>query len=360
MTKISRYFLAAFLRPFFFSYGALMTLMLAAQLMERLDKFIAESAGLWQIVGYLGAVIPTRSLEIFPVATLLASLFSLGNLSDRQEITAVVSGGIHPWRCAKPLLAVGILLTGLSWTLSEWVVPFSNRRAKRIYNQDIRRLTFEKPTSFTQVVAEGRNVFYFIDLLDTEAARMENVVVDERKEGKPVAQIQGETATWKDGAWTFHNGMERRFGNDGLTLSHQIPFQKKTIALSETPHDLAPANIDPEELSHRSLKKHIQKMQRLGIPSHRQEVDLHMKQAFPWANMIVLLLGIPFAFQKGGSKVKAIGFSLGVAFLYFGLMQVGRALGQKPWFPPVLGAWLANLIFLGLGAKLFLKMRRLS
>ena len=58
---------------------------------------------------------------------------------------------------------------------------------------------------------------------------------------------------------------------------------------------------------------------------------------------IVLFLAIPFAFQKSGGKVKAIGLALAVAFSYFGLMEVGGALGQKSCFPPLLAAWMANL-----------------
>jgi lipopolysaccharide export system permease protein len=85
-----------------------------------------------------------------------------------------------------------------------------------------------------------------------------------------------------------------------------------------------------------------------------------MKLALPWANLIVLILGIPFAFQKSGGKVKAVGFALGVAFFYFGLMQVGRAVGQKTWCAPWLGAWMTNLVFLGVGGWMFLRMRKLA
>ncbi|MBP8004796.1 MAG: LptF/LptG family permease [Elusimicrobia bacterium] len=118
MTRLGRYVLKSFLKPLLFSYGAMTLLVLMAELMERLDKIIAGKADLGVIARYLLALWPVRSLELLPVAALLAILLSLGQLSRRMEITAAMSGGVHPWKLTAPLLSMGVVLSLFSLGLS--------------------------------------------------------------------------------------------------------------------------------------------------------------------------------------------------------------------------------------------------
>ena len=361
MTRISRYFLQAYLKPFLFSFSALALLIMVSEMLERLDKFIAGHAPASVIIQYILSILPTRSIEIFPMAALLAVLFSLGQLSRNQEITACMSGGVHPWKCAQPLLLTGLFMAGFCWALGEYVVPPASRHAKRLWEMDIRHITFNHQTRFTNLTAAGENgIFYSMSLLDTAEGRMENLLVDQLKDGKPWRQTQAKSAQWTGDGWTLRTGVQRAFTDDGLGMADQRPFTEEKMPFREAPSDLTPQDPDPDRMSSRQLREHVRRLKILGIPTRKQEVELHMKWALPWANFIVLLLGIPFAFQKRGGKVKAVGLALGVAFFYFGLMQVGRALGQKPWCPPLVGAWLANLVFLSMGSGLFLRMRKLA
>ncbi|MBI4396347.1 MAG: LptF/LptG family permease [Elusimicrobia bacterium] len=360
MSKITRYFLKAFLHPLFFSFGALCVLVLVSELLEHLDRFLAAKASLAIVGQYVLSLLPIRSVEILPVAALLAVLFSLGNLSRHREITAAMLGGIHPWKCVQPILLCGVALSLFCLLLSEWVVPFTSHRAKELWDLEIRRLTTRRQTRYDQLTVAGENIFLTMGLLDTEHQWMENVVLDRLEDGRPVSQIQAHRAEWREGAWHFMDGVKRSFGADGLTLTNQEPFSEETVALKERPEDLVPQDPEPEEMSYKSFNRYLRRLRALGVPTRKQEVELHLKLALPWANLIVMLLGIPFAFQKTGGKVKAVGFALGVAFFYFGLMQVGRAIGQKPWFSPLMGAWLANMIFLSLGGWLFYRMRKLA
>jgi lipopolysaccharide export system permease protein len=361
MTRITRYFLSEFIRPLFFCMGVLTVLILVSELLEHLDKFIAAEAGMFKVAVYLFSILPMRFVEILPVAALLAALFSLGNLSRRQEITAAMAGGVHPWRCAKPLLICGALLSLVAMGLHEWVVPPTNRRAQTLWKTEIRHFSLLHQRKFDQLTVAGRGgTFYAIGLLDLGGQRMENVAVDRLDRGRLAEQIQAKQAQWTGDRWIFFHGVERRFSPSGQILVRQEPFREKEMGLQDKPEDLVPQQEKADEMSYKDFKRHLRRLKALGMPIRRQQVDLYMKLSFPAANFIVLLIGVPFAMRKAGGKVRAIGFALGVAFFYFGLMQVGRALGQKPWCPPLLGAWLANLVFLAAGAYFFWKLKELS
>ncbi len=360
MTRLGRYVLKSFLKPLLFSYGAMTLLVLMAELMERLDKIIAGKADLGVIARYLLALWPVRSLELLPVAALLAILLSLGQLSRRMEITAAMSGGVHPWKLTAPLLSMGVVLSLFSLGLSEGLTPWANRQVKKLWNTDIRRLTHRKPTRFYNITVAGPRVFYAIGTLDLEKGRMENVVIDLVRDGRPDRQIQARTARWEESGWTLRNGFERVYRPDGRGIERVRGFQKSHLDRNDPPANLVPQEPDPDDMSQFTLRHQIQRLKSLGIATQKFEVELYMKTALPWSNLVIVFLGIPFAFNKRGGKVRAVAVALAVAFAYFGLLQVGRALGQKPWCPPLLGAWTANFVFLAIGGRLFWRMRSLA
>jgi lipopolysaccharide export system permease protein len=358
MTKLNRYVLASFLKPLFLSYFSMTILVLMAELMERLDKIIASKASFLIVARYLLALWPVRSMELFPVAALLAALFSIGQLSRRMEITAAMAGGIHPWRVVSPLLFAGIGLSIFTWGLGEAFTPWANREVKKLWNVEIKHITSPRQSRFDNVTVSGQGVFYAIGLLDIHKETMENVVIDLVENGVPLHQWQAREALWTPEGWRLFNGTERTFA--GNRLDQQNPFKEKQTQLIDKPEDLVPRDIDPEEMNLRELGQHIERLKILGIETRKAEVERYMKTALPWANLIIVMLGIPFAFNKRGGNVRAVAVALGVAFAYFGLLQVGRAFGLRPWCPPLLGAWLANVVFLLIGTRLFIRMRSLS
>jgi lipopolysaccharide export system permease protein len=361
VTKLTRYILVSFLRPLIFSFASLCLLVFVGELMDNLNKFLRGNAGVRVVGEYLLALLPVRSVELFPVAALLAALFSLGNLSRRREVTAAMSGGLHPWKLVQPLLWTGVVLSLLSWFLGEAVVPMASRRAKTLWNMEIRHFTNRRQTVYDQVQTVGaQRTFYSTRELNISAGTMEYVVIEETVDGKIRRQFHARSAEWRPKGWFLREGTVRNFDPTGVRILRQVPFQERQTQFRDSPDDLVPQQPDSETMSTRELKAQLDRMKRLGVPTQKMEVDLRTKVAFPWANLIVLLVGIPFAFNKEGGKVKAVGFALGVAFFYFGLMQVGRALGQKDWCPPIAAAWLANACFLVIGLRLFWRMRKLA
>ena len=360
MKKLNRYVLGSFLKPLFLSYASLTLLVLMADLMERLDKIIAGKVSVFIVARYLLALWPVRSLELFPISALVAALLCIGTLSRRMEITAAMAGGIHPWRVVSPLLYAGIALSIFSWGVGEAITPWANREVKKLWNIEIRHITSPRTSAFSQVTASGKGVFYAIGHLDLSTEKVFDVVVDRVDErGGPLHQWQAKEGLWTPEGWRFYNGTERHFSGH-TSLGKQKPFKEKQTDLMEKPADLVPKDLDPEEMNLRELGQHIQKLRILGIDTRKAEVERYMKTAIPWSNLIILMLGIPFAFNKRGGKVRSVAVALGVAFAYFGLLQVGRAVGLRPWCPPLMGAWFANAVFLLIATRLFWRMRSLA
>ncbi len=104
------------------------------------------------------------------------------------------------------------------------------------------------------------------------------------------------------------------------------------------------------------LYDYISRVKRGGGEAQKEMVDLFLKISFPFANLIIILFGAPLASNPRRSGAAfGFGVSLMICFLYWGFIQLGRALGHHGTLHPFLSAWLANLVFGGIGGILLWK-----
>src|SRR5258708_3745677 len=76
---------------------------------------------------------------VLPVATLLALLFSLGQLQQRGELTACRCAGISSFRLYAPYFAIGMLLSLISLVGGLTFLPKLNFASRTIYRVHIKR-----------------------------------------------------------------------------------------------------------------------------------------------------------------------------------------------------------------------------
>ena len=71
-------------------------------------------------------------------------------------------------------------------------------------------------------------------------------------------------------------------------------------------------------MSYTELRTYIQKIQSAGYDSTRYLVDLYAKLSYPFLNLIMILIGIPFALKTGrsGGVALSIGISVMIGFAY--------------------------------------------
>ena len=109
----------------------------------------------------------------------------------------------------------------------------------------------------------------------------------------------------------------------------------------------------PEEMSFWELKKYTRKIREEGYDSIRGVVDLNIKIAFPFISLVLTLVGIPIALRKKKGGIPfSITIAIGISFLYLLTFGLSRSLALSGALPPILGAWLANLLFLLVGISL--------
>ena len=126
MKKIDKLVLGSFWGPFFLTLGVVIFIFLMRLLMFYIDDFVTKDLDLatfGRLLFYFALLtIPTA----LPLAVLLSSLMTFGNLGEFFELTAMKSAGISLTRAMRPLLIVALLISGFSFWFNNSVAPWAN------------------------------------------------------------------------------------------------------------------------------------------------------------------------------------------------------------------------------------------
>ena len=91
MKILHRYLLLQFLRTLAVSLAAFSFLFLVFDFFDRVDNLIAEDASLWNSLRYFALKIPLTVNLMLPIATLVATLFTIGMLSKNSPRCAALA-----------------------------------------------------------------------------------------------------------------------------------------------------------------------------------------------------------------------------------------------------------------------------
>lgn len=347
---LDRYLVQGFLAPFGVTLSIFALLVVMGKFFEKMEVFNNFKARIPDIVIYLLLGLPPWLNMVLPIATMLALLFSLGALQQRGELTAARSAGIPTARLFAPYFVMGLGLGVISLIGGLSVFPKSNFESRSVYRVKIKKgeaLTYRRDN----VVAAGRNHQRFtIGWLDAENNLMKDVVVD-RFDGSMnwLEAISASEAKYENGQWKFLKGSVRRHHPDDPSLLLEEHFAERAIDIAERPSDFALENKAADDMTGREILRRIRRLQGLGVATYKERVSFHLKLALPFANLVVILLAIPFAVRSSHQgRTQTFTYALLLAFLYWGMTSVFKSFAEHGHLAPWLAAWMSNLIFGGL------------
>ena len=337
----------------------LLTLFLVVDVFEKIDVFLDHRASPWLVARFYFFQLPAWAVLVLPIALLLATFLSLGQLNKFGELTAMRVSGVSLVRILRPVFALAVAATLGSFLFNEVVVPRATGVRDRIYDQQIQRLNRATPNERADVtyLGEGGRI-YFIRLYVIPERRMHEVSLQEFQAGTLRRRIDAAEATWDGQRWVFSAGYVRRF--DGRGNERATPFSRLAVGgLAERPDDFARESRDPREMNARELVAYIVRLRTSGARVANYLVDLHLKLSFPLINVIVVMIGAAVATRlRMQSAALGFGLSIGISFVYYAFMRTGQALGHSGVLPPYLAAWLGDLVFGAVGLLMMVRAQR--
>lgn len=356
MRIMSRYVVFQFAMPFGVSALAFAVVFVVIDLVDRLSSFIDREVGLATILSYYLCYLPYIVVLVLPMAVLLAGLFCMGGLIQRGELLAMKSAGISLYQVVIPLQILALGISILAAIMADQVVPRANRARTQI--EQPRRSAIGPQSIRVQIALRdtGRRVLSMKEY-DAKAMKGRQVVLDTYKSGSLTKRVRAEEAIWATTEWHFMNG-DRRVFSDGKECYRAFHmWEAKDLTL--TPEDLTRDIVPEDQMTYSELTAFIHRKTRNGSQTLRESVALHMRLAFPFANFVIALFGLPLAsrMRRTGRPIQ-IGMCLLICFAFYGCIQLGRAMGWNDVLSPAWGAWGANAIFGAIGIILLLTTRK--
>lgn len=151
LRKLDKLILGPFIGLFILTLCVAIFILLTQFLLIWFDELIGKDLGLLtylQLLFYFGI---NATPQAFPLATLVASLITFGNLGEHAELTALKSAGISVLRVLLPLFVFVVVLSGFVFFSNSYLVPKVNIQAYTLLF-DLRR---KKPS-----IAIKEGVFY--------------------------------------------------------------------------------------------------------------------------------------------------------------------------------------------------------
>lgn len=356
-TILDRYMLTELAGPFVFGLSAF-TLIFAATEILNVGKLVSnDHAPLWAALAVFGWSLPADVVLVIPMALLLGTLLAVQRLSGESEINAMKAAGITFTRIVAPLLAVGILMSFVTYYLQENVVPYADDELTEIENAVINHVSaFNRDlTVSAPLPGGGRQVTIATAYEPNSRALLHVTLIQYDNHHAPRQIVFADRAEFSADKWTLENTSVYRFNPDGTTLAEpRIPQQE--VQIGEKPSDLVKrmSNDDPENMSRSQIADVVRSGQLTQNELKKYVTTYQEKLARPFACFVFILIAIPFglrSIRSSGSTSLGFGLSLLIVFVYYVVMTACSFAGEAFLAFAAFWAWMPNFLFtvIGLG-----------
>lgn len=357
MRKIDWYILKKLFVTFFFCMFLFTLIAVAVDSSEKTDDFVKSGLSTSQIITqYYFGFIPYIWGLLFPLFVFIAVIFLTSRMAARSEVVAILASGTSYNRFLRPFVIGGFVLAMILWLASRYVIPKaqeirSNFQATYIDKYGVKSDPFHTSTIYKR---SDPNTYVGFRYYDTSTKSASGFYLDRVKNDKVVYNLRGETLSWDTSKnnWKLTNATERYING----LQEKVTVRKEMhLNLNIKPKDLQNDEYIKDKLNTAELRNFIRMEELRGSEGlNTLRVELYRRTATPFAVLLLTLIGVVVSSRKlrGGSGLHlAIGIVIAVLFILFD--RFSTVFSIKGNFPPLLAAWVPNLIFGGVAYWLY-------
>lgn len=362
MRILDKYITRQFIMPFLTCLFIFYFLFIIGDILGHLDDFSEKQVSFTVLFQYYAAWIPIIFVRTCPIAIVLSTLFTLGILNKNNEITGMKASGISLFRIIFPFLFSSLILSFIVLIVNDYYVPKAEFTTTKTKEEKIEKKGVLSQKIIENVSLHGENnKIYIAQKYDVSKKILYMLTITQHDDLKRVrAEMRADKACWEDKTkqWRFYNLVTVHKDEKGRITKRPVLQKEVLLSIPEKPEDFLRHQDESTFMSYLALKKHISRLRSAGSSTHQEQIDLYRKIAFPFANLIIVLVAIPFALNAPRSGA-LIGVVLGIGFclLYYILEAVILAVGKEGFMPPLLAAWLANIGFGTAGGYLIYRLR---
>lgn len=346
--RIDWYIIKKFVGTYFFSIILIISISIVFDVNENLAKFTQYHAPLHAIVfDYYANFVPYFANLFSALFVFIAVIYFTSKLASNSEIIAMLATGISFKRLLRPYMISCVLISGLSYYLSAYVIPHGT-----VIRQNFETMykNKKKNTSAENVqlqVAQG--VIAYIQHYDNNLKKGYGFCLDKFENKKLVShltamEVQYDTISDSKYHWKLRDWKVRQLR--GLREHINSGMEKDSVIMME-PTDLVYSKGQQETFTSPELHDYISKQINRGSGNVVQyQVEYHKRIASSFASFILTIIGASLSSRKRkGGMGMYLGIGLALSFAYIMLQTVSATFAINAGFPPMLAAWMPNIIF---------------
>jgi lipopolysaccharide export system permease protein len=138
LKKLDILVIKAFIGPFIATFFITVLVLLMQFFWLWVDDFVGKGISpgvLFEFIWYQSAVLVPLAL---PLAILLSSIMTFGNMGESYELVAIKAAGISMLRFMRPLLFVTILICGVAFAFSNNIIPVATLKSRTLLYDIVR------------------------------------------------------------------------------------------------------------------------------------------------------------------------------------------------------------------------------
>ncbi len=365
VSVMDRYIITELIPPFLFGMGMFSSVgVTIGSLFDLMRRAVDEGLPATLVLKVLLLSLPQFMAYAFPTSVLLATLLTYSRLSSDSELIALRSCGVSIYRLVLPALLLSLIVTGVTFGFNEYVVPASNYQATITLEKALgkEKPTFKERNIFYREYAEDKTLKRLFYAQNFDGERMKGLTILDWSQQSLNQIVTADSAIWNiaQSTWDFYNGTIYLVSPDA-SYRNIVRFEHQQLQLPRIPLDLARKDRDYDEMNITQARERLELERQTGDEDDIRKLKIRISQKFalPFACVVFGLVGGSLGNRpQRTSKATGFGISVLVIFAYYMLMAIGDALGLSNYLPPLISAWLPNLMGFAVGGFLLIRSAR--
>jgi lipopolysaccharide export system permease protein len=339
------------LRVFFFSIFLFAVISVVVDVSEKTDDFVKSGLSAGEIfTHYYIGFIPHIIALLFPLFVFIAVIFFTSKMAGQTEIVAILASGTTYNRWLRPYWIGGALLGLLLWVSNQWIVPKANN-----IRGSFEAAFVDKHSTYNALLTTSTDIYFRIDSFtyagiygfDTANNRGSGFFSYKVAKGKVVHNLRAENIIWDTAtkAWRLTEVIERKVMDNKELVTYTTELKKK---YPFKPVDIKKDKYTKDKLTTLQLINQIKLEELRGSEGLNElKIERYRRDATPITVLLLTLIGAIIAGRKlrGGSGAHlALGFVIAALFIITD--RFSTIFSTKGNLPPLLAAWIPNLIFI--------------
>lgn len=346
LTIIDRYIARELLLSFASVIFVLLTIVLSTEVVHLLKWVSQGTIPITAFTAYLSNSMLEFAVVLIPLSLLMGILLAFGRMYRDSEMAAIMSAGIGPMQCYRPLLMVAVPITLILLLLMMYAKPqIAYERA--LISAEVQSRAEADTLLIGQFNRSSKNAVMFLESKDKKSQRIDNVFFQQRRDDTSHVDLAASTSTYYNRKghryMMMHDGV-RYTGEPGAGNFDVTKYREYGVYID--------AKTKQAHLSEKTTS--TAELWKSDRPADRAE--LQWRLTLPVATIIVAIMALPLSHTDPRSgRFAKLALALVIYLLYSNLLGVGRTWILKEQVPVWIGTWWVHLIAIGITLYLFWK-----